>query len=60
MWSDYVSHKPPMSTPEEITYAAQYLYFDNAKAKNELGLIFRAVEDSLHDSINWFREKGYA
>ncbi len=49
-----------MSTPEEITYAAQCLYFDNAKAKNELGLTFRAVEDSLHDSINWFREKGYA
>jgi hypothetical protein len=30
------------------------------RQKNELGLTFMAVEDSLHDSINWFREKGYA
>jgi dihydroflavonol-4-reductase len=60
MWSDYVSHKPPMSTPAEIAYASQYLYFDNKKATRELGLTFNPVEDSLKDSINWFRENGYA
>jgi len=59
MWSDYVSHKPPMSTPAEVTYAAQYLYFDNTKAVNELGLSFRPVENSLQDSIRWFRENRY-
>ncbi len=60
MWSDYVSHKPPMSTPAEIAYASQYLYFDNTKAVSELGLTFKPVENSLQDSINWFRKNGYA
>ncbi|MGD0821881.1 MAG: SDR family oxidoreductase [Desulfomonilia bacterium] len=59
MWSDYVSHKPPMSTPAEIAYASQYLYFDNTKAVTELGLTFKPVENSLQDSINWFRENRY-
>ncbi len=27
---------------------------------SELGLSFRPMEDSLRDSIAWFREKGYA
>lgn len=58
MWSDYVSHKPPMSTPVEIRYASNYLFFDNTKTKTELGLDFRPVETSLKDSIEWFRENG--
>jgi nucleoside-diphosphate-sugar epimerase len=58
--SDHVIHKPPMSTPAEIAYASQYLYFDNTKAVQELGLTFRPVEDSLQASIKWFRENGYA
>lgn len=59
-WSDHISHKTPMSTPPEIDYAAQYLYFDNAKAVHELGLTFHPVEDSLMESIRWFQENGYA
>ena len=57
--SDQVIHKPPMSTPAEIAYASQYLYFDNTKAVQELGLTFRPAEDSLRESIQWFRENGY-
>jgi len=60
LWSDHISLKPPLSSPPEIAYASQYLYFDNTKAVNELGLTFRPVEDSLHDSISWFRKHGYA
>ena len=59
-WSDHISHKTPLSTPPEIRYASQYLYFDNTKAREELGLDFRPVKESLHDSIAWFRENGYA
>ena len=58
-WADHINHKPPMSTPAEIAYAAQYLYFDNNKARKELGLTFRSMEDSLNDSISWFRENRY-
>ena len=56
LWSDRVSRKPPMSTPADVTYAANYLYFDNAKAKKELGLKFRDVEQSLKEAIEWFKE----
>jgi dihydroflavonol-4-reductase len=56
MWSDKVSRKPPMSTPVDVTYASNYLYVDNAKAKRELGLEFRDVEKSLKEAIEWFRE----
>jgi len=58
-WSDYISLKPPMSTPADVAYASQYLYFDNSKTVKELELKFRSVEDSLSDSIQWFRENRY-
>ncbi len=56
MWSDWVSKKPPLSTPVEIRYASNYLFFDNSKARKELGLKFRPVEESLKEAIEWFRE----
>ncbi len=59
-WADHVSHKPPLSSPPEIDYTSQYLFFDNTKAREALGLEFTPVEDSLERSINWFRENGYA
>lgn len=55
-WSDRFSRKPPMSTPVDVSYAANYLYFDNTKARKELGLEFRPVEASLKEAIAWFRE----
>ncbi len=58
MWADHVSKKPPMSTPVEVTYASSYLFFDNAKAKTELGLTFRPVEASIKESIEWFKSRG--
>jgi dihydroflavonol-4-reductase len=58
--SDNITQKPPLSTPAEVDYAKQYLFFDNSKAKKELGLIFSPVEKSLNDSIEWFRAKCYA
>ncbi len=57
LWANHISKKPPLSTPVEVTYAANYLYVDNAKAKKELGLKFRPVEDSLKESIAWFKKK---
>jgi dihydroflavonol-4-reductase len=58
-WSDHVSNKPPLSTPIEVEYASNYLYFDNSKAKKELGLEFSPIEDSLAAAIRWFQENGY-
>lgn len=59
-WSDTVSHKPPLSTPANVAYASQYLFFDTTKAREELGLTCTPIEQSLSDSIAWFRRHGYA
>jgi dihydroflavonol-4-reductase len=59
-WADNISHKTPLTTPPEVSYASQYLFFDNSKARNELGLTLNPIEESLRDSVRWFRENRYA
>ena len=59
-WSDHVSHRTPLTTPPEIRYASQYLFFDTSKARRELGLTPTPIEESLKRSISWFRKHGYA
>jgi len=60
LWlSDNVTHKHPLSTPADVDYARQYLYFDNSKARHELGLEFSPLSESLNDAIEWFRKNGY-
>jgi dihydroflavonol-4-reductase len=49
-----------MPTPPEVSYASQYLFFDNTKARNELGLTLTPIEEALRDSVRWFRENRYA
>ncbi|MBI5846305.1 MAG: SDR family oxidoreductase [Deltaproteobacteria bacterium] len=58
-WSDRVSQRPPLSTPADIRYASNYLFFDNGKAVRELGLSFAPVGPSLERSVAWFRKNGY-
>lgn len=57
--SDRFTQRPPLSTPVEVEYASQYLFFDNSKAQQELGLEFRPMEQSVADAIEWFEEAGY-
>jgi nucleoside-diphosphate-sugar epimerase len=59
-WADNISHKIPLTTPPEVSYASQYLFFDNTKARNELGLTLTPIEKSLCDSVRGFRENSYA
>ena len=59
-WADNISQKIPLTTPPEVSYASQYLFFDNTKVRNELGLTFTPIEESLRDSVRWFRENKYA
>jgi dihydroflavonol-4-reductase len=59
-WADNIGHKTPLTTPPEVNYASQYLFFDNSKARKELGLTLTPIEESLCDSVRWFRENHYA
>jgi dihydroflavonol-4-reductase len=58
-WSDFVSKKAPRTTPKAILYAAQYLYYDNSKAVEELGLTFRPIQDTIKRAADWFESANY-
>jgi dihydroflavonol-4-reductase len=57
-WADNVSHKEPPATYKAASYAMRTAHFSNAKAKRELGLETRPIEESVRRAIEWFRENG--
>jgi dihydroflavonol-4-reductase len=58
--ADNVTHRPPLMTPSDAKYAAQYLFYDVSRAQRELGLELTPIEASLQRAIRWFREAGMA
>lgn len=50
---------PPLLTRTEIDMAKQGCIVNAAKARNELGLTVRPLEQTLHDSLQWFVNNGY-
>jgi dihydroflavonol-4-reductase len=57
--ADTVTHKKPLFAGGALRYAKNYLYFDNSKAKKELGFETRPVEESIARSVEWFAANGY-
>ncbi|WP_277588691.1 NAD-dependent epimerase/dehydratase family protein [Pseudomonas chlororaphis] len=51
--------KPPLLTPAEIDLSRRGLVCDAAKARRELGLVVRPLEQTLRDALGWFVEHGY-
>lgn len=49
----------PMIRVSSIKRAMLDLYYDNAKAKRELGFAPRNIRQSLYDEISWFLKEGY-
>ena len=58
-WSK-VTGKPPATTYKNTMYILQECYVDATKAVTELGLPQSPIEQAITDSIEWFRENGYA
>ena len=56
--ADRFTHKEPVITYAGAQTAAEYAYYDSTKAQTELGLNFRPLDDTLRDSVAWFREIG--
>jgi dihydroflavonol-4-reductase len=55
LWADHVSRKEPPATYKGIRYAQRNAFFSNAKAKRELDLPSRSLEESVRRAIEWFR-----
>jgi dihydroflavonol-4-reductase len=55
-----VKHRRPLATYRSARYASRTHFFDNAKARRELGLPVTPLRETIEKSVRWFRENGYA
>jgi len=54
-----ITGKPPLLTTTEVDMARQCALVDAGKARRELGLTVRPLEQTLRDALVWFVENGY-
>ena len=48
----------PMLTPASARYTVgKFLFFDNKKAREELGFMNRPPEETLRDALSWFDQR---
>jgi dihydroflavonol-4-reductase len=59
-FANYVRRKPPRMPITAIRMAKKFMYFDNRKAIQYLGLTLTPVRQALADAVAWFRLRGYA
>jgi dihydroflavonol-4-reductase len=57
LWADHVSHEQPRATYRSMRYALRNAFFSNAKAKRELGLPSRPLEETVQRAVTWFRTR---
>ena len=50
----------PLATYKATKYAAHTHFFDNSKARHELGLPTTPLEHTIEKAVRWFRTNGYA
>jgi dihydroflavonol-4-reductase len=51
--------KAPFATVDGLRMARHYMFFDDAKARRELGYASRPYREAIADAIAWFRQAGY-
>jgi dihydroflavonol-4-reductase len=54
-----ITKKAPFTTPVELDITKKGLIADASKARHELGMTVRPIEETLRDAIAWFVEHGY-
>ncbi len=58
LWADNVSHEEPRATLKAIQYMQRRAFFDVSKARRELGLPSRPLEESIERAVRWFKDHG--
>ncbi len=58
-FATYVRRKPPRMPVTAIRMAKKFMYFDNRKAIQYLGLTLTPARQALADAVEWFRQHGY-
>ena len=59
LWSNYITHRAPIITPEVVAIQKLGLRADCTKAFAELGLSCTPLETSFRDALIWFAQNGY-
>jgi dihydroflavonol-4-reductase len=60
LWfTQFVSRKPPLITPEAVVISELHLAADCSKAARELGMPQTDIKISLTDALIWFANNGY-
>ncbi|MCX5892870.1 MAG: NAD-dependent epimerase/dehydratase family protein [Deltaproteobacteria bacterium] len=58
-WTGRIRGKTPRMPVTAIRMAKKYMYFDNQKAVQYLGLTLTPARQALEDAVAWFREHNY-
>jgi dihydroflavonol-4-reductase len=59
-FATHIRRRPPRMPVAAIRMAKKYMYFNNQKAVQYLGLTFIPVRQALADAVEWFRSHEYA
>lgn len=51
-----LNRMPPL-TPDDVTVGTRFLYFDNTRARAELGFPVRPLDETLADAVRWYQEQ---
>ncbi len=52
-----IGRRPPL-TPDDVTVGSAFLYYDNAKAREQLGFAVRPLDETISGAIAWYRKAG--
>ena len=57
--AERATRREPLITAGSVDYASQRLFFDNRKAREELGFAARPLDETLRRAAEWFAANGY-
>jgi dihydroflavonol-4-reductase len=55
-YADHISHQEPLATHKSVLYATRHAYFDNFKARQELGVPVTPLQQSIERAVGYFRD----
>jgi dihydroflavonol-4-reductase len=58
-WLARLTGKPPFATRDGLRMARHHMFFNDAKARRELGYTSRPYREAIADAIAWFKQAAY-
>ena len=55
-----VTGQPPITSASWVRTGSHYSWWNCSKAREQLGLGQRPLEESIPEAVKWFEENGYA